>query len=122
MKKPAGTFNKHKYVLINFNGKQYQAHRIIWQMLNGQIPDGMCIDHIDRNPSNNRIENLRLATRQQNSMNNSSLGFNWDKRKKLFLARIAFKKEQKFIGYYNNVLDARAAYLRVRRDLFGEFA
>lgn len=47
----------------------YLNHRIVWTLHNGVIPEGMFIDHIDGNRSNNNISNLRLATNQQNSSN-----------------------------------------------------
>jgi hypothetical protein len=43
------------------------AHRVIWQMIHGPIPDGMHVDHIDGNPWNNLAENLRLCTRPSSS-------------------------------------------------------
>ena len=49
------------YAVLNFRGKQYAQHRIIWELFHGAIPDGMTIDHIDRNKQNNLISNLRLA-------------------------------------------------------------
>ena len=51
--------------------KKLRAHRVIWEMYNGSIPEGLVIDHIDGDPSNNKIENLRLATISQNSFNQS---------------------------------------------------
>ncbi len=49
--------------------KRYYTHRIIWEMLNGPIQDGMCIDHIDGNGLNNHIENLRVTTLSGNQRN-----------------------------------------------------
>ncbi len=45
--------------------KQGLAHRYIWTETYGDIPNGYDVDHIDFNPSNNRIENLQLVTRQE---------------------------------------------------------
>lgn len=53
------------------DGKQtiLQGARIIWVMHHGPIPEGMEIDHIDRDPSNNHLDNLRLVSRLQNMAN-----------------------------------------------------
>ena len=47
----------------------FQAHRVIWEKLNGPIPVGQVIDHIDGDPFNNNPDNLRLATVEQNAQN-----------------------------------------------------
>lgn len=57
------------YVKIMIAGVTYLAHRIIWTMFNGPIPKDMVIDHLDRNPSNNRLSNLQLKTTAQNFRN-----------------------------------------------------
>ena len=49
--------------------KIYSIHRIIWEMFNGPIPTGMVIDHMNGNPWDNRIENLRVVTQRQNVQN-----------------------------------------------------
>lgn len=57
--------------LMGDNGKVYNylIHRLIWESVNGTIPNGMEIDHIDTNPSNNRISNLICVTHKENSNN-----------------------------------------------------
>lgn len=54
---------------VGFNSKLYKAHRIIYTLLLGKIPDGLVIDHIDGNPFNNRIENLRAIPKDKNHRN-----------------------------------------------------
>lgn len=49
--------------------RRYYAHRIIWELTNSRIPEGMCIDHIDGDGLNNKISNLRLVTRSENHRN-----------------------------------------------------
>lgn len=63
----AGTVYRGR-VRINHNRKGYYAHRIIWRIVTGtDAPE--FIDHIDGNPLNNRFENLRAATIQENNQN-----------------------------------------------------
>jgi hypothetical protein len=59
--------------------KSYLCHRLIWELVNGEIPEGLTIDHIDQNPLNNKIENLRCVPNKVNVRNkgiysNSSTG------------------------------------------------
>ena len=49
------------YVRVGYKKHRYYAHRLIWSMFNGSIPIGYEIDHIDGNPSNNLISNLRCV-------------------------------------------------------------
>ena len=46
-----------------------RAHRIVWEMFHGAIPDGMVVDHFDRDVGNNRIVNLRVVTNRDNCQN-----------------------------------------------------
>lgn len=54
---------------VKLNGKYTGVHRIIYEMCNGVIPDNMVVDHINRNPLDNRIENLRIVDFQTNNRN-----------------------------------------------------
>jgi len=67
----AGGVNSKGYRRVKFRKREYGVHRIIWALHNDRWPTNE-IDHIDCNPLNNRIENLREATRQQNSLNRKS--------------------------------------------------
>jgi hypothetical protein len=49
--------------------KKYYVHRLVLTLFKGECPNGYECDHIDRNPSNNHIDNLRWVTRYENSMN-----------------------------------------------------
>lgn len=66
----AGALNKgYLWVRSKHLPKSTPVHHIVWLMHNPAIPEGYVIDHINRDPLDNRLENLRLATRSQNAMN-----------------------------------------------------
>lgn len=54
---------------VKIGQKLYLVHRILWEMFNGPIPEGMVIDHLDGNPFNNNIRNLRVTTQRINTQN-----------------------------------------------------
>ncbi len=67
--KIAGHYHsRNGYLEIRFNKDLYKGHRIIWKLLTGEDPGNM-LDHIDGDVSNNRIENLRVTTAQDNARN-----------------------------------------------------
>ena len=59
------SFNSRSYSM--FRG--YPCHRIVWEINNGEIPNGAIIDHIDGDRRNNKISNLRLSTIKLNAQN-----------------------------------------------------
>ena len=65
---PVGTKRKDGYKVIMVNGKQWLAHRLAWVLHHGEEPPAV-IDHINRDKSDNRIENLRDGTNGVNEMN-----------------------------------------------------
>ena len=67
-----GRIGYTRYVL-NTAGRQWYAHRVVWMIAHGDIPDGMVIDHINGDPMDNRIENLRCVTIAINSRNQYSM-------------------------------------------------
>ena len=107
-------------------GKTHQAHRIVWQLHNGQIPDGLQIDHINGIKDDNRIENLRLDVNKENPQNISEpqcnntsgyLGVSWNEREKKWRAQIMVKGKRKYLGLYDTKEEAYEAYLAAKRDL-----
>ncbi len=126
---PAGYFT-HGYSRITINGLTYAAHRLIYIYFNGEIPAEKEIDHIDNNPSNNKIENLRLCSTKQNMFNykkpktNTSgiKGVSWHKRDKVWNCVCSINNKSKYIGSYDNINDAKIAIEKFRELHHGEFA
>ena len=54
---------------VTFDGQSYLAHRVVWTILVGDIPKGKVVDHLNGNPLDNRIENIRLVDPKENSRN-----------------------------------------------------
>jgi hypothetical protein len=100
-------------------------HRLI---LNA--PREMEVDHIDGNPLNNQRSNLRLVTPSQNACNvprrcdnhSGYKGVGWSKIVGKWRARIMKEGKTRYLGYFDNVEDAAAAYVEAAKKLHGVFA
>ena len=109
------------YSLITVDGKRRYAHRVLWESAFGPIPEGMMIDHINGDKKDNRLENLRCVTNQQNAYNRADVkGFTWDKWSGKWKAQIKHNYKNIFLGRYTDLIDARAAYLRKYNEINGE--
>jgi len=105
-----------KYVQVRCDRRLAYAHRIIWTMVMGEIPDGMQIDHIDGDGTNNRLANLRLVTdsenkRNQRKMKNNTSGFTGvylDKRRGTYTARVTIDGRFSTIGRASTAEEANA--------------
>lgn len=64
----AGAVGRYGYWFIVLDGKRYAAHRLVWLYIRGEWPVD-CIDHINRIRTDNRLANIRAATRAQNMQN-----------------------------------------------------
>lgn len=62
------------YRVINRNQKHWMAHRLIWEAVNGPIPDGLQINHKNGIKHDNRIENLELVTQSENAKHAYRIG------------------------------------------------
>jgi hypothetical protein len=123
----AGTRGSQGYVYVKVDGKNYLAHRLAWFFTYGKWVDE--IDHRNRDRSDNRLANLREATRSQNNSNTSMRstntsglrGVSFDKSRLQWRATITFNGTQKTIGRFATKEAAAAAYLAEARRLMGEF-
>lgn len=121
----AGSTNSDGYILIGYKGKRYYAHRLAWFFCFGSIPVEK-IDHINEDKSDNRIENLRLATSVENSQNTSPVnsrntsgfrGVCWHKRLNKWMAQIQVNKKHQHIGYYETASEASEAHFLAKTNL-----
>jgi hypothetical protein len=72
-KKTKGREQANHYLVINIDGGQYYAHRVVWEAFMGEIPKGMEVDHINHDKQDNNLDNLRLVTPKQNKQNPRTL-------------------------------------------------
>ena len=121
--KVAGTINKNGYVALSLvRGKFFYGHRAAWYIVTGQDPLDSTIDHIDRNRSNNKWNNLRISTYMQNAQNQSCRGFCWDKSRQKYIVSVRAWGKTYFVGRFLTIEEARAAYDAKAVELRGEFA
>lgn len=121
---PAGTSRGYKgYVVISLGRRTYRAHRLAWLLAHGQWPKGE-VDHINRVRSDNRLENLRDVPRSINGHNggvraHSSSGVRGvqQARSGRWVAQIRVAKQYHYLGTFETVEDAAAAYASARRHL-----
>lgn len=119
----AGSKTKEGYISIQIDGKKYQAHRLAWIYVYGNITE-KSIDHANETKEDNRIVNLRMATRQENGQNISSRqinntsgfrGVSWNKSSKKWVSQIVIKRKKKHLGYFNTAEEASEVYLKAKR-------
>lgn len=125
----AGRTKPKGYVEIRVNLFSYQAHRLAWLYVHGEWPEGL-IDHINRNPSDNRIANLRVATYRQNFRNvpvsaRSSTGVKGvspHSKSGKYRAAIRIEGKRLWLGLFNTIDEAAAAYEAAAKAHHGEFS
>lgn len=123
----AGYTQKDGYIAISVNGKQYKAHRLAWLYVYGYLPNHH-LDHINMIKDDNRLSNLREATRSQNHMNRSVYSNNKLGVKGVHMVgkkyRALIKKDGKQIclGIFDSLSKARQTYKQASKKMHGEFA
>jgi hypothetical protein len=109
MDKPAGSIHKTGYRHITWRGKVHKSHRLIFMLHYGYLPPE--VDHINGDRADNRIENLRPATRSENQCNRNALasntsgysGVSWHKASKAWLVRVMKNGKSHLIGYFKDL-------------------
>jgi len=114
--KIAGSVTSYGYQQIKLGRRAYRAHRLAWFLTHGVWPDGE-IDHIDGDPLNNRLSNLRVVDRAGNSQNRRALGATWNCQHRRWQSKIQANKIRHHLGYFDTPEEARAAYLKAKKRL-----
>lgn len=117
------------YLRVRIEGKRFFIHRLAWLYSTGEWPRDQ-IDHIDGNPINNRLSNLRQATSAQNGANSKRRihnksgykGVSWNRETRMWCAFIWHGGKNKNLGSYTSAIEAHLAYANKAQELRGEFA
>lgn len=112
-----------RQVIIGVDGLDYRAHRLAWLHVHGEWPTKE-IDHINCDRTDNRLANLRLATRSQNNANRAGPTTKGTCRNKggTWMARIKFENVVHYLGNYSSQAEAREAYERAAKTIHGVFS
>ena len=124
-----GSKDSKGYLHVNICGRFYRVHRIVFFMHYGYEPE-IHIDHVDGDRLNNRPENLRPATDQQNAGNmgpprhNTSgyKGVYRHSRGRKWCAQLKRSGDTVYLGWFDTPEEAYAAYTAAARQHFGEHA
>jgi hypothetical protein len=116
--------HKNGYLAITIkikdnNSRACQIQQLIAAAFLGYKWNGhkLVVDHIDSNPLNNNLYNLRIITQRENSSKERTLksglpvGVNWNKLKNKYQTRIVINKKRYHLGYYNTIEEASQAYI-----------
>ncbi|HBZ17536.1 MAG TPA: Fis family transcriptional regulator [Pantoea sp.] len=125
----AGSISSNGYLKIKLNGKAYRAHHLAWLACKKEWPQQE-LDHINGDKLDNRIINLRLATRSQNNSNvllradNSSgyKGVSWQLPNRKWVARISINRKRITLGFFATKEEAAKAYRLASIQYHGEFS
>jgi len=130
--KPAGCLKqlktKHPRWMVRFNGKDWQATRIIWAVAHGIDPVENYIDHIDGNSQNNKLSNLRLVNISQSHANRSAMTGNpsgyagVNKQGNKWKARLRVEGKEINLGTFDELSEAIEARRNGELKYYGEFS
>jgi hypothetical protein len=121
----AGHVMKRGYLTVTIAGQAYYGHRLCWLIHHGEWPDRE-LDHVNGVRTDNRIENLRPATRSQNSQNRGAtakrnksglLGVAWDEQAQKWQVKLTLNGKVTWVGRYSDKGQAAEAYREAKTRL-----
>lgn len=101
--------DKDGYIILQTGLK---AHHYAYYSIYGNV-DFIMLDHINRIVDDNRIENLRIVTHQENQWNNGGKGCYLKNNK--WMSQIQLNNKKIHLGYFNTEEEARQAYLEAKK-------
>lgn len=115
----AGCIQNTGYAIMRLQRIVYYQHRLAWKYIYDEDPQDKYIDHINRNKSDNRINNLKVVTMSENCNNKDLLtsntsgytGVSWSKHAKKWSARFWANGKGHLVGYFDDPEEAHFAYL-----------
>ncbi len=119
----AGTDSSQGRRQIIIGYTRFKAHRLAWLYVYGKWPNGL-VDHINGDPTDNRIDNLREASMSENLQNQRRahkhnrtgvLGVQWRPSRNKFRARIVADGKEIHLGHFDTVEEAQNAYVEAKR-------
>ena len=122
--KIAANLRPSGYMQISLYGRRYMAHRIALIWMYGGC-NSFDVDHINGNKSDNRIINIRPATRSENKQNRLSIqpnnksgysGVDWHEHSNGWRATITTMRKQKHLGIFKTPQEAYEAYIKAKRE------
>lgn len=127
--RPVGGGNSYGYIQISINYERFSGHRLAWLLSTGKWPVND-IDHKNQNKGDNRLVNLREATRSENKMNVSLQsnnksgiqGVNFNLEKKRWQVRVKIHGISKHIGWFETLEKAKDVRLKAEKKYYGKFA
>jgi len=126
---PKITLDSNGYYRVVLNRRPHTIHRLLAQAFIPNPANKPFVDHIDGDPLNNNLSNLRWATRTENSRNrkkhrnNTSdyTGVYFDKWNGKWKAQINMDGKRKTLGLFHTPEEASAVYEEAAKEAFGEF-
>jgi len=123
----AGRPRKSGHVFVGIDGPKYAAHRVAWAIHYGEWPTKI-LDHINRDPSDNRIENLRQADKILNAHNSGKWATNtsgfkcvyWNKQRNKWMVKVMINGFAQYLGLYETKEAAHAAHVCFEKRLINE--